>query len=484
MAHDLPVLRSVAGLPPGPPRHSMQRKLVWWTVAIVAISTFVCALWLTRIARHAMARSHGRSVAILNQTLAAALAGRLTDGWNPAANQVLNVLALDPRLAFFIVTDAKDQPLHRRVIDSEAWAAYLSRVEPVKPPRVIEVDRALVLGSYGDLIIHKTPIWNPPTPAVVRRRAAGERRRSLEGFVILAVREPALPQTLSKLRLMQLVAVCVVSLLSVPVVMWMVRCWTAPVRSLLEATARLSVGDRPSPVSIKTQDEMGLLAASFNRMAENLSTARAQLQSANQQLEQKVQDRTAELEKAVRKLEEMAATDPLTGLSNRRSFGQALARRFAEAQREGDDLACVMIDVDHFKLINDSLGHRAGDDLLQHTARLLVDQCRHSDVAGRFGGDEFVILLPRTSPSTARQVVERVSKEFVSCVRRLLGQWAKVDQIRLSVGVATLSGSGATDPEHLMARADQALYRAKQTGRAKLVVLSNDRLAATDPLAP
>ncbi len=472
--------RSAMGVPPGQPRHSMQRKLVWWTVAIVAISTFVCAAWLTRIARRAMADSHSRNVVVLNQTLAAALAGRLVYGWNPAAHRVLSVLALDQRLAFVVITDSQDQPMYRRVIDPDAWSDYLGRTDRGQPHGAIEVGRAIVLGQRGDLMVHKTPIWNPPNPSVVSGRAPGDRRKTLEGFVVLAVREPGLPQTLAELRAMQLIAVCVVCLLSVPVVIWMVRRWTAPIRSLLEATASLSVGDRPLPVSIKTQDEMGLLAASFNGMAGNLSDARTQLQKVNLQLEKKVQERTAQLEQAVFKLKEMAATDPLTGLSNRRSFGQALAQRFAEAQRHGYDLACVMIDVDHFKLINDSMGHQAGDDLLRHTARVLVAQCRQSDVVARFGGDEFVILLPQTNPSTALQVAQRVSDGFANGVRSLFAGWNMVDQISLSVGVATLSGSGSTRCEQLIAHADLALYRAKRAGKARLMVDPDDHSAPTD----
>ena len=185
---------------------------------------------------------------------------------------------------------------------------------------------------------------------------------------------------------------------------------------------------------------------------------------------EEVRVKNQQLEEAVLKLKTMAATDPLTGLSNRRSFGQALVRRFAEAQRYATDLACVMIDVDHFKLVNDALGHQAGDDLLQIVAGILEVQSRRSDIAGRFGGDEFVLLLPKTNIEIAKQVGSRISEEFAVKVRSRFSQWAEIDRISLSMGVATLCHSHPDNPDQLVVCADVALYRAKQAGKGRLAI--------------
>jgi signal transduction histidine kinase len=288
---------------PSQPRHTMQRKLVLWTVGLVVVSTFVCTWWLTRVAREAMTDNHARGVAVLNQTIAAALSGRLAYGWNPSVNGVLGVLELDSRVALVAIEDANGGLLHRRLVDPAAWSIYVDRVGHEREFGPIEMGRAEVLGELGDLIVHKAPIWNPPLRAGLPDGGGVGRDRSLEGFVTLVVREPSLPQTLTRLRTTQLLTSCVVSLLSLPVVVWVMRHWTAPIRSLLDATQRLARGDEPRPVSVRTRDEMGLLSRSFNQMAGKLSAARLELEQANEQLEHKVHDRTAQLECANRQLE-------------------------------------------------------------------------------------------------------------------------------------------------------------------------------------
>ncbi len=198
-----------------------------------------------------------------------------------------------------------------------------------------------------------------------------------------------------------------------------------------------------------------------------------------------VRVKNSQLEDAVMQLKVAAATDPLTGLNNRRSFNQAMDRSYAEATRYNQDLACVLIDIDHFKLINDTLGHQAGDDLLQITAEILNSQCRRSDVVGRLGGDEFVLMMPQTDEQTARQVAERISEEFDESIRDAFHDSSVVEKISLSMGVATVRQSKPTDPQQLIAFADRALYRAKQTGKAKLVTYGQGvTVPASEPASP
>lgn len=195
----------------------------------------------------------------------------------------------------------------------------------------------------------------------------------------------------------------------------------------------------------------------------------------NETLEQ-VQVKNQQLEDAVSKLETMAATDPLTGLANRRSFARALDRAFAEATRHGQDLTCIMIDLDGFKQLNDSLGHQKGDLMLQRAARVLEANCRRSDVAGRFGGDEFIVLLPQTDRWTAMQVAQRISEEFAHTAEAELGQTGFDQRLTMSMGLATVCLSCATNSAQLIAHADHALYCAKQAGKTRLMVYEPMRL--------
>jgi len=192
------------------------------------------------------------------------------------------------------------------------------------------------------------------------------------------------------------------------------------------------------------------------------------------QLERSLEEiriKNTQLEEAIAKLETMASTDPLTGLANRRSFNQSLERRFSEAARYDHDLACIMIDLDGFKGVNDTLGHQVGDELLRRTGRILEANCRRSDIAGRFGGDEFVLLLPETELSTARIVAERIKLEFEHAAALVLSDaHDSAATVTMSMGLACLRHSRPNSCEQLLGHADDALYEAKARGKRRICV--------------
>ncbi|MBY5993350.1 GGDEF domain-containing protein [Ferrimonas balearica] len=162
-------------------------------------------------------------------------------------------------------------------------------------------------------------------------------------------------------------------------------------------------------------------------------------------------------ERQQRQLTELAHTDPLTGLANRRQLDRQLARACQLAHRYGDPLAVLMLDLDHFKRLNDRLGHAAGDQLLTRFATLLQQQVRGSDLPARYGGEEFVVLCPHTDEMGALTLAERVREQW----QHLTADLPSAQTV--SIGVAALE-PGAT-PEQLLDTADQALYRAKAQGR-------------------
>jgi diguanylate cyclase (GGDEF)-like protein/PAS domain S-box-containing protein len=161
-------------------------------------------------------------------------------------------------------------------------------------------------------------------------------------------------------------------------------------------------------------------------------------------------------------LKYLADHDMLTGLLNRRAFNRVLEKHVAEVARYGPTGAVLVIDLDHFKQINDTLGHRAGDTFIAQVARLLAGRLRASDVIGRLGGDEFGVLLPRSDAPEALQVADGLLSEL----RGPPGRSGALDAMTTaSIGIATFDGTSGGDA---LANADHAMYEAKQAGRDRV----------------
>ncbi|MCE1247780.1 MAG: sensor domain-containing diguanylate cyclase [Firmicutes bacterium] len=168
------------------------------------------------------------------------------------------------------------------------------------------------------------------------------------------------------------------------------------------------------------------------------------------------------------RLYEMAVTDGLTKLYIRRHFLQRMNEELRRAMRYGHQLSVMMMDIDHFKKLNDTYGHQAGDLVLIEAAKLFKRTVRGTDVVGRYGGEEFCALLPETSTSGALIIADRLRKELETMVFR----YQDIDiKATMSVGVSTFPRD-ATDPTELMRKADIALYRSKEEGRNRVTVFS------------
>ena len=155
-------------------------------------------------------------------------------------------------------------------------------------------------------------------------------------------------------------------------------------------------------------------------------------------------------------------TDELTGLANRRQFSEALERALTESKRYHRPLSVLALDIDLFKAVNDTAGHKTGDDLICLVAEVIVHCCREADLPARFGGDEFVVLLPETAAAGAAVVAERICK---SVPERSVTTQAVTSNVTVSIGVADLNAGRVEGPQDLMDLADRALYAAKQHGR-------------------
>ena len=198
-----------------------------------------------------------------------------------------------------------------------------------------------------------------------------------------------------------------------------------------------------------------------------LLASQAAVALANASLLQQQQQHIEQLEQMIslyQVVQTQATTDPLTGLYNRTYLDDHGPAICAAARRSGHPLALMMLDLDHFKAINDTRGHAAGDEVLCRVGNTLLTLCRGSDTVARFGGEEFVILLPRTEPEVALALAERM--------REAVGQSHVIDEgcpVTVSIGIAHLTGDDTC--EGLMAIADAALYQAKAAGRDQVKVL-------------
>lgn len=199
----------------------------------------------------------------------------------------------------------------------------------------------------------------------------------------------------------------------------------------------------------------------------NLTSARVKREM--QELQKQLQEKNNQLEQAIKQVERMAATDHLTGLYNRRHFGRVIEQMFAEAQRYDQDLACCMIDLDSYKQLNDTFGHQVGDQLLMLAGRVIQANLRKMDVAARYGGDEFVVLLPHQGAHEAALVASRIKEDFRVASTSILRRDAGVN---MSIGVESLRSGSPHCADHLLAGADAALYRAKDEGRNRVVLAS------------
>ncbi len=239
-----------------------------------------------------------------------------------------------------------------------------------------------------------------------------------------------------------------------------------PLRRLRETLSRVEAGDFTARAEVRSRTEIGQLGRAFNQMA-------AELESYTRTLEDRVAQRTAEaerrqeeLEKVNAQLEILARTDLLTGLANRRHVLERLELELGRAHRHRQSLALAMVDIDHFKRVNDTWGHAAGDAVLKTVAETLKRSVRAHDLVGRHGGEEFIVALLEPLPAEVPGVLERLRSE-VERTETVLPDGRKV-KVTISCGYAIFADHETT-LDGLLSAADKALYRAKHEGRNRVV---------------
>ena len=181
--------------------------------------------------------------------------------------------------------------------------------------------------------------------------------------------------------------------------------------------------------------------------------------------QKRLEHANAELQLKHRELQRLTRLDGLTGLYNRNTFVELTRQELARAQRQGSSTTVLLLDLDLFKHVNDTWGHPAGDAVLRNVSSVLNATVRHTDLVGRLGGEEFIILLPNTSPQASCKLAEKVRAAMERSPTAWEGQRIKAT---VSIGLAGTSASHNHDFDHLYTEADKALYRAKELGRNRV----------------
>lgn len=245
------------------------------------------------------------------------------------------------------------------------------------------------------------------------------------------------------MRLLLLTAVPLSAVLAVVLVGWLVRDLRRGTRALREAAEQLERGRRSVRLPELDHGDLAPVARAFNSMAERM-------------------------EQQSRELHEVANRDELTGAMNRRGFQTELETELERAIRYDHPMAFLLLDVDHFKSVNDTFGHAAGDVVLRAVADEIRDAVRGVDLVGRWGGEEFAVLLPETPREDVEHVAERINRVIR---KRVVIAEGETIRVTASIGVATYDPSrhGSVTSAELANAADEALYRAKETGRDRVV---------------
>lgn len=224
-------------------------------------------------------------------------------------------------------------------------------------------------------------------------------------------------------------------------------------------TVKKELSDKISGLQIGADD---YLPKPYNELELN---ARIYASLRTKALQDELRMKNKQLEELLGKVEYMAITDALTGLYNRRRFHDVLSKEFERSTRYANPVSLIMLDIDHFKKVNDNYGHQTGDTVLREVGNIITASIRDIDIASRFGGEEFMVVLPNTEKENAKVGAERMRAAIAQHI------FPEIEgPITVSIGVAGLPDPALANEDRLVRCADYALYRAKQNGRNRIEI--------------
>lgn len=242
-----------------------------------------------------------------------------------------------------------------------------------------------------------------------------------------------------------------------------------PLTDLIRYKKSIPKADAPNH-NLERSDEIGNLARVISEMDQNLDLWKKRIGDMEKSVTDRVAARTRQIARQLHQTEQKAWTDPLTGLGNRQLLEDKFADIFSAQKQAGQDLSLVIIDIDNFKVLNDTLGHQAGDRLLQFVGELLSQCLREQDLAIRYGGDEFLLILPGVAADSALHVAQRTIRMFA--------QQSKLYKVTprpsMSAGIASLKKHHPATIEQFIDMADRALYATKYAGKSNVSIYDSN----------
>jgi len=273
--------------------------------------------------------------------------------------------------------------------------------------------------------------------------------------VLISIERAIFSKTIESTTHMLILIGIIITLITSFVSLYLGKKISDPLVALSHFSHKVGEGSLDERIKVTSSDEIGILSSSFNEMVENLQNTMA----SKNELVVEVEKRT----EAEKRLQNLIITDELTRINNRRAANQFLHETIERALRYDEKLSVIILDIDHFKTVNDNHGHDYGDTVLIELSAILKNSIRTCDMVARIGGEEFLIILPQINKDQAYLVAERVRLSVAEY------HFEKLEQLTVSIGVTDFNSTD--DFDTLLKRADDGLYSSKETGRNKVTLL-------------